>query len=86
MALRSATPYLRRRYVTNPVQPHVEAMMGVRELEGGPVAAQLFGNAGREHMDSRRSALLQYTEALYTCISIAKKASSAAAALVSSPL
>ena len=35
----------------NPVQPHVEAMMGVRELEGGPVAAQLFGNAGREHMD-----------------------------------
>merc|ERR1712203_963391 len=35
----------------NPVQPMVEAMMAVRELEGGPVAAQLFGNAGREHMD-----------------------------------
>jgi len=35
----------------NPVQPHVEAMMSVRELEAGPMAAQLFGNAGREHMD-----------------------------------
>jgi len=35
----------------NPVQPHVEAMMSVRDLEAGPMAAQLFGNAGREHMD-----------------------------------
>eukprot|EP00090_Calanus_glacialis_P042787 TRINITY_DN7584_c0_g1_i1.p1 TRINITY_DN7584_c0_g1~~TRINITY_DN7584_c0_g1_i1.p1 ORF type:complete len:436 (+),score=103.96 TRINITY_DN7584_c0_g1_i1:63-1370(+) len=35
----------------NPVQPHVEAMMSVRELEAGPITAQLFGNAGREHMD-----------------------------------
>ena len=35
----------------NPVQPHVEAMMEVRDLEAAPVAAQLFGNAGREHMD-----------------------------------
>lgn len=35
----------------NPVQTHVEAMMKVRELEAGPIAAQLFGNAGREHMD-----------------------------------
>jgi sterol carrier protein 2 len=35
----------------NPVQPMVEAMMAVRDLEAGPIAAQLFGNAGREHMD-----------------------------------
>jgi len=35
----------------NPVQPHVEAMMAVRDLEASPMAAQLFGNAGREHMD-----------------------------------
>jgi len=35
----------------NPVQTHVETMMKVRELEAGPIAAQLFGNAGREHMD-----------------------------------
>ena len=35
----------------NPIQAHVETMMGVRDLEAGPMAAQLFGNAGREHMD-----------------------------------
>lgn len=35
----------------NPVQPHVEAMMAVRDIEASPMAAQLFGNAGREHMD-----------------------------------
>merc|ERR1712168_1300475 len=35
----------------NPVQPMVEAMMAVRDLEASPIAAQLFGNAGLEHMD-----------------------------------
>merc|ERR1711962_140566 len=35
----------------NPIQQHVETMMEVRDLEAGPIAAQLFGNAGREHMD-----------------------------------
>jgi len=35
----------------NPIQGHVEAMMSVRDLEEGPMAAQLFGNAGREHME-----------------------------------
>ena len=35
----------------NPIQSHVETMMEVRDLEAGPMAAQLFGNAGREHMD-----------------------------------
>jgi len=35
----------------NPVQPMVEAMMSVRDLEPVPIAPQLFGNAGREHMD-----------------------------------
>ena len=34
----------------NPVQPMVEAMMKVRDLEAAPIAPQLFGNAGREHM------------------------------------
>ena len=29
----------------------VEAMMQVRDLEAAPIAPQLFGNAGREHMD-----------------------------------
>merc|ERR1712002_1225214 len=35
----------------NPVQPMVEAMMKVKDLEAAPIAPQLFGNAGREHMD-----------------------------------
>ena len=36
----------------NPVQPHVESMMRAgRKLEKSPMAAQLFGNAGREHME-----------------------------------
>merc|ERR1712215_335760 len=34
-----------------PVQKHVEAMMNVRDLEAAPIAPQLFGNAGREHME-----------------------------------
>jgi len=35
----------------NPVQRHVEAMMQVRDLEAAPIAPQMFGNAGREHME-----------------------------------
>merc|ERR1712168_849230 len=35
----------------NPVQRHVEAMMKVRDLEAAPIAPQMFGNAGREHME-----------------------------------
>lgn len=35
----------------NPIQPHVEAMMKLRDIEASPMAAQLFGNAGREHME-----------------------------------
>jgi sterol carrier protein 2 len=35
----------------NPVQPFVEQMMELRELTTSPFAAQLFGNAGLEHME-----------------------------------
>lgn len=30
---------------------HVEVMIESRGFETGPVAAQMFGNAGREHME-----------------------------------
>lgn len=30
---------------------HVEVMLESRGFETGPVAAQMFGNAGREHME-----------------------------------
>src|SRR6478672_3719097 len=36
---------------TNPMDKHVEAMFAVREPEASPPAPQMFGNAGREHME-----------------------------------
>lgn len=30
---------------------HVEVMLESRGFETGPVTAQMFGNAGREHME-----------------------------------
>lgn len=35
---------------TNPMDRHVEMMSEVVEMEASPIAAQMFGNAGREHM------------------------------------
>jgi acetyl-CoA acetyltransferase len=36
---------------TNPMDKHMEHMMSVREYEVAPPAPQMFGNAGREHME-----------------------------------
>jgi acetyl-CoA acetyltransferase len=36
---------------TNPIDKHAEAMFAVREPEPAPPAPQMFGNAGREHME-----------------------------------
>merc|ERR1719320_527271 len=36
---------------TNPMDKHVEAMASVRGFDAGPVTAQLFGNAAKEHME-----------------------------------
>ena len=36
---------------TNPIDKHAEAMFSVREPEASPPAPQMFGNAGREHME-----------------------------------
>ena len=35
---------------TNPMDQHVTKMLELEELTAGPVAAQMFGNAGRKHM------------------------------------
>jgi len=35
----------------NPIQPHAEAMFKLREPEASPAAPQMFGNAGRDHME-----------------------------------
>ncbi len=39
----------------NPIQKHAEAMFALREPEASPPAPQLFGNAGREHMERHGS-------------------------------
>src|SRR4051812_48873917 len=36
---------------TNPIDKHAMAMFAVREPEQSPPAPQMFGNAGREHME-----------------------------------
>ncbi|MEJ7781009.1 MAG: lipid-transfer protein [Solirubrobacteraceae bacterium] len=36
---------------TNPMDKHAEAMFSTREPEASPPAPQMFGNAGREHME-----------------------------------
>jgi sterol carrier protein 2 len=36
---------------TNPMDKHAEAMFAVRAPEASPPAPQMFGNAGREHME-----------------------------------
>lgn len=35
---------------TNPLDKHVEKMIDNAGIDGSPIAAQLFGNAGKEHM------------------------------------
>ena len=35
----------------NPMDRHVDAMIKIRGFEASPVAPQIFGNAGREHME-----------------------------------
>ncbi|ESP03267.1 hypothetical protein LOTGIDRAFT_199394 [Lottia gigantea] len=36
---------------TSPMDKHVEVMTQLRDFESGPITAQMFGNAGREHME-----------------------------------
>lgn len=35
---------------TNPIEKHVTTMSEINDITGAPIAAQLFGNAGEEHM------------------------------------
>jgi len=35
---------------TNPMDKHVETMADIAGMDGSPVTAQMFGNAGKEHM------------------------------------
>ena len=46
---------------------HMEVMMNGHGLEKGPVTAQMFGNAGREHMEKYGQYIM-----LYTCSKLPK--------------
>jgi sterol carrier protein 2 len=35
---------------TNPIDKHVEVMAEIADINNSPIAAQMFGNAGKEHM------------------------------------
>src|SRR3989304_812316 len=45
---------------TNPMDKTVTAMINIRGFEQSPVAPQIFGNAGREHMEKYGSALVHF--------------------------
>jgi acetyl-CoA acetyltransferase len=49
----------------NPMDRHVNAMVQLRGFEPNPPAAQLFGNAGREHMEKYGSTPLHYAKIGY---------------------
>ncbi|XP_073999184.1 sterol carrier protein X-related thiolase isoform X2 [Rhodnius prolixus] len=36
---------------TNPMDKHVEALSELVDIDGSPITAQMFGNAGKEHME-----------------------------------
>jgi len=47
---------------TNPMDQHVLAMMESRGMSKAPVAPQLFGNAGREHMEKYGTTLKHFAK------------------------
>ncbi|HET8945310.1 MAG TPA: lipid-transfer protein [Dehalococcoidia bacterium] len=50
---------------TNPMDQHLNAMIQLRGFEPHPPAAQLFGNAGREHMEKYGSTPLHFAKIGY---------------------
>jgi sterol carrier protein 2 len=49
----------------NPMDKHISAMVQIRGFEPHPPAAQLFGNAGREHMEKYGSTPLHFAKIGY---------------------
>ena len=47
---------------TNPMDKHVTLMADLRGFAAAPPAAQMFGNAGREHMDRYGTTALQFAK------------------------
>ncbi len=47
---------------TNPMDKHIELMAALRGFAPAPPAAQMFGNAGREHMERYGTTALQFAK------------------------
>lgn len=50
---------------TNPMDKHVQLMVGLRGIAAAPVAPQMFGNAGREHMEKYGTTALHFAKIGY---------------------
>ena len=50
---------------TNPMDNHAKLMIQLRGLAQAPVAPQMFGNAGREHMEKYGTTALQFAKIGY---------------------
>lgn len=48
----------------NPTDKHLEVMINKYGIERAPFAPQIFGNAGKEHME--KYGMLKYEDILYT--------------------
>ena len=46
----------------NPMEPHVKVMLELHEFAKAPPAPQMFGNAGREHMEKYGTTALQFAK------------------------
>lgn len=50
---------------TNPMDQHARVMVELRGIAAAPVAPQMFGNAGREHMEKYGTTALQFAKIGY---------------------
>jgi len=50
---------------TNPMDKHMEAMANKREITAAPFAPQMFGNAGREHMEKYGTTKTHFAKIAY---------------------
>ncbi len=50
---------------TNPMDQHARVMVELRGIAPAPVAPQMFGNAGREHMEKYGTTALQFAKIGY---------------------
>lgn len=53
---------------TSPMDKHMEVMINRYGLQAAPATAQMFGNAGKEHMEKYGDFFLSKTKAVFTLL------------------